>query len=287
MIGGFLEKITSRSLRRFRRNRLALVGLFFVAVVTGSALFAEFIAPSDPLAMDFDALLLPPSSRHLMGTDVFGRDVFSRVVFGSRYALAIGIGVVILQMMFGGMLGLIAGYLGGIADAVVMRVVDIIWSIPALVLALALAGALGGGITVMIVAISATGWGQFTRLIRGQVLSLRESDYVAAAHAVGSSAARVIFRHILPNTLGPVIVYATLEMPVAILSSAALSFLGVGAQPPTPEWGALIADGRALVGSAWWVSIFPGLAIMITSLGFNFIGDGLRDALDPKFERRV
>jgi peptide/nickel transport system permease protein len=168
-----------------------------------------------------------------------------------------------------------------------MRLVDIIWSIPALVLALALAGAFGGGIPVMIVAIAVTGWGQFTRLVRGQVLSLRELEYVSAARAVGASNWRIIFSHILPNSLGPVIVYGTLEMPAAILWSASLSFLGVGAQPPTPEWGAMIADGRAFISYAWWISTFPGIAIMIVALGFNFVGDGLRDALDPRFERRV
>ncbi len=277
----------SRIVRKFTRNRLALVGLVFVAAVVLTALLAGVIAPYDPLAMNFDALLVSPSATHPMGTDMLGRDVLSRVLYGSRYALLIGMGVVVLQMVLGGILGLIAGFVGGVVDSLVMRMVDIVWSIPGLVLALALAGALGGGIWVMIIAIAVTGWGQFTRLVRGQVLSLRELDYITAAHAVGAPRRRILFRHVLPNTLGPVIVYTTLEMPTAILASAALSFLGVGAQPPTPEWGALIADGRGLVGFAWWVSTFPGLAIMITALGFNFVGDGLRDVLDPRFERRV
>ncbi len=278
---------SSRTVRRFARNRLALVGLVFVAAVALAALLAGLISPYDPLAMNFDALLVPPSATHPMGTDMLGRDLLSRVLYGSRYALLIGMGVVVLQMVFGGALGLIAGFVGGVVDSLVMRTVDIVWSIPGLVLALALAGALGGGIWVMIIAIAVTGWGQFTRLLRGQVLSLRELDYVTAAYAVGASRRRILFRHVLPNTLGPVIVYTTLEMPTAILASAALSFLGVGAQPPTPEWGALIADGRGLIGFAWWVSTFPGLAIMIAALGFNFVGDGLRDVLDPRFERRV
>ena len=202
-------------------------------------------------------------------------------------ALLIGVGVVGLQLVLGGLLGLAAGYLGGALDAVVMRAVDVIWSIPALVLALALAGALGGGVMVMIVAIAVTGWGQFTRLIRSIVLSLRELDFVSAARAMGAGTPRILFKHVLPNSLGPVIVYTTLEMPVAILWSASLSFLGVGAQPPLPEWGAMIADGRGLISFAWWASTFPGIAIMLTALGFNFLGDGLRDALDPKFERRI
>lgn len=273
--------------RKFAHHRLALVGLFFVAVVVFTALLADVIAPYDPLVMNFEVLLSPPSAAHLMGTDELGRDILSRVLYGSRYALFIGVGVVVLQMMLGGLLGLVAGFAGGFVDSLIMRAVDIVWSIPGLVLALALAGALGGGIGVMIIAIAVTGWGQFTRLLRGQVLSLRESDYVAAAHALGASRTRILFHHILPNTLGPVIVYTTLEMPAAILASAALSFLGVGAQPPTPEWGAMIAEGRALIAYAWWVSTFPGIAIMITALGFNFLGDGLRDTLDPKFERRI
>ncbi|MBC7093527.1 ABC transporter permease [Candidatus Bipolaricaulota bacterium] len=278
---------SSRAVRRFTRNRLALVGLFFVAAVGLTALLADVIAPYNPLAMDFDALLSPPSATHPMGTDVLGRDLLSRVLYGSRYALLIGMGVVVLQMVLGGILGLVAGFAGGVVDGLIMRAVDIVWSIPGLVLALALAGALGGGIGVMIIAIAVTGWGQFTRLLRGQVLSLRELDYVTAAYALGASRTRILFRHVLPNTLGPVVVYTTLEMPAAILSSAALSFLGVGAQPPIPEWGALIADGRGLISFAWWVSTFPGLAIMITALGFNFVGDGLRDVLDPRFERRI
>lgn len=274
-------------MRKLARNRLAMVGLIFVTAVVLTAGLADVVSLYDPLAMNFDKLLVSPSAKHPFGTDMFGRDVLSRVLYGSRYALLIGLGVVALQMVLGGMLGLIAGFVGGLFDSVVMRIVDIMWSIPGLVFAIALAGALGGGIGIMIIAIAVTGWGQFARLVRGQVLSIRELDYVTAAHAMGASQWRIMFRHVLPNILGPVIVYTTLEMPTAILASAGMSFLGVGAQPPTPEWGALIAEGRGLIGYAWWISTFPGLAIMITALGFNFVGDGLRDALDPRFERRV
>lgn len=287
MTDGVMNRLRSRFLRGLVRNRLAILGLAFIVLVVMAALLAPFIAPYDPLQMNFDELLAPPSRTHLMGTDVLGRDIFSRVIYGSRYALVIGLAVVTLQMVFGAMLGLVAGYFGGPIDSLIMRLVDIIWSIPALVLALALAGAFGGGIPVMILAIAVTGWGQFTRLVRGQVLSLRELEYVSAARAIGASSWRIIFSHILPNSLGPVIVYGTLEMPAAILWSASLSFLGVGAQPPTPEWGAMIAEGRSFISYAWWISTFPGIAIMIIALGFNFVGDGLRDALDPRFERRV
>lgn len=274
-------------LKKLSRNRLALLGLLFVMMILISACFGSIIAPYDPFKMDFDKILEPPSRSHIMGTDLLGRDIFSRVLYGARYALLIGVGVVGLQMLIGGMLGLMSGFWGGIVDNIVMRLVDVVWAVPGIVLALALAGALGGGIWVMIIAIASTGWGQFTRLIRGQVLAVRELDFVTAAKAVGARRHRIMFRHILPNVVGPIIVYTTLEMPTAVLASAALSFLGVGAQPPTPEWGAMIAEGRALVGYAWWVSTFPGLAIMLLALGFNFLGDGLRDALDPKFERRI
>ena len=168
-----------------------------------------------------------------------------------------------------------------------MRLVDMVLAIPTLILAIAIAGAFGGGLWVMILAISVAGWGEFSRLVRAQVLSLKELTYVEAARALGTGNGRIIFRHILPNSMGPVLVYTTLYMPTAILWSAALSFLGLGAQPPTPEWGAIISDGRAFISYAWWIATFPGLAIMLTTLGFNFVGDGLRDALDPRFDRKT
>jgi len=258
--------------------------VFLVALI---GIFAPWIAPFDPLKQNYDELLQPPSRQRLMGTDALGRDLFSRVIYGSRYALMIGVAVVLLELAIGASLGFIAGYSGGIWDLVIMRLVDTILSIPTLVLAMAIAGAFGGGLWVMVVAIAVAGWGQFARLVRAQVLSLKEAAFVEAARALGASRLRIIVRHLLPNSMGPVLVYTTLYVPAAILWSAALSFLGLGAQPPTPEWGAIIADGRGFISSAWWISTFPGLAIMITTLGFNFLGDGLRDALDPKFERQL
>lgn len=277
----------SRGLRRFLRNRLAVVGLLMVFLVALIGIFAPWIAPFDPLKQNYDELLQPPSRQRLMGTDALGRDLFSRVIYGSRYALMIGVAVVLLELAIGASLGFIAGYSGGIWDLVIMRLVDTILSIPTLVLAMAIAGAFGGGLWVMVVAIAVAGWGQFARLVRAQVLSLKEVAFVEAARALGASHLRIIARHLLPNSMGPVLVYTTLYVPAAILWSAALSFLGLGAQPPTPEWGAIIADGRGFISFAWWISTFPGLAIMITTLGFNFLGDGLRDALDPKFERQL
>jgi len=279
--------VKSRKLRRFIKNRLAVIGLGIVVLIVLLAVLASTIAPYDPLQHNYDELLLSPSFEHLMGTDDLGRDIFSRVIYGTRYALLIGVAVVVLELLIGASLGFIAGYFGGVLETVIMRGVDTVLAIPTLILAIAIAGAFGGGLWVMIIAIAVAGWGEFTRLVRAQVLSLKELTHVEAARAIGAGQARIIFKHIVPNSMGPVLVYTTLYMPTAILWSASLSFLGLGAQPPTPEWGAIIADGRAFISYAWWIATFPGLAIMITTLGFNFVGDGLRDALDPKFERRT
>jgi len=275
----------SRRVKRFVRNRLALVGLGIVLLVIIVAALASVVAPYDPIAHNYDELLLAPSVNHLMGTDDLGRDLFSRVIFGTRYALLIGVAVVMLELLIGASLGFIAGYFGGKIDSLIMRLVDTVLAIPTLILAIAIAGAFGGGLWVMVLAISVAGWGEFTRLVRAQVLSLKQLSYVEAARAIGARDAHIIFRHIVPNSIGIVIVYTTMYMPTAILWSAALSFLGLGAQPPTPEWGSIIADGRSFISFAWWIATFPGLAIMLTTLGFNFVGDGLRDALDPRFDR--
>lgn len=262
-----------------------LVGLIFVLAVGVAALLAGVIAPQDPTALDMEALLVGPEPRHPFGTDELGRDIFSRVIFGTRYALLIGVAVVLIEAVIGVVLGAAAAYFGGWPDAVLMRIVDVMLAVPTLVLALAIAGVLGGGLGNMILAIGVTGWREFARLIRGQVLIIRTSPYVEAARALGAGDLRVLARHVLPNALGTVIVFATLEMPSALLWAASLSFLGLGAQPPTPEWGAMVAEGRGFIGQAWWVSTFPGLAIMLTVLGFNFLGDGLRDLLDPRTAR--
>ncbi|MDQ7844645.1 MAG: ABC transporter permease [Armatimonadota bacterium] len=262
-----------------------LLGFILVLAVALVALLAEAIAPQDPTLLNMDALLAPPGPNHLFGTDELGRDIFSRVVHGTRYALLIGVAVVLIEALIGIVLGATAAYFGGWADAVLMRVVDVMLAVPTLVLALAIAGVLGGGLGNMILAIGVTGWREFARLIRGQVLVIRTATYVEAARALGAGDLRVLARHVLPNALGTAIVYTTLEMPAALLWAASLSFLGLGAQPPTPEWGAMVAEGRGFIGQAWWVSTFPGLAIMITVLGFNFLGDGLRDLLDPRTAR--
>ncbi|MBO8142570.1 MAG: ABC transporter permease [Firmicutes bacterium] len=274
-------------LRRLRRNQLAVVGAIIVVALVLTAVFAPWIAPYDPAEQNFDALLEPPSRDHWFGTDDLGRDVFSRVIYGTRYALLIGVAVVAIESILGALLGFASGYFGGKVDAYISRLIDIMLAIPTLVLALAIAGALGGGISNMILAIGVSGWTEFARLVRGEVLAIRNSTYIEAAKAVGLSDWRIILRHVAPNTVAPFIVYTTLYIPTAILWAASLSFLGLGAQPPTPEWGALIADGRGYLSFAWWIAVMPGVAIMVTVMGFNFLGDGFRDALDPKMARQT
>lgn len=276
-----------RVLRRFRRHKLAIIGLIMVLTMVSTALFAPWIAPYDPVRQDFTALLLEPSSQHYFGTDDLGRDMFSRIVFGARYTLLLGIGVVGVVAVIGVSLGFISGYFGGRVDTIIMRFVDILLAIPALVLALAIAGVLGGGLVNIIIAIGVVGWTQFARLVRGEVMAVKQLEYITAARALGSNDFWIIVRHVAPNVMAPIIVYTTLYIPTAILWAASLSFLGLGVQPPTPEWGALIADGRGFISFAWWISTFPGVAIMITVLGFNFMGDGLRDALDPKMTKSL
>ncbi|MFP8890584.1 ABC transporter permease [Natrialbaceae archaeon A-CW2] len=271
-----------RVMRRFSRSKYAMSGLVTVIGLIVIAIFAPVIAPHDPLAQDHEMLRHPPSLAHPFGTDAFGRDVFSRVIYGSRYAVFLTVVIIGIQAIIGVGLGLIAGYYGGYVDSLIMRLVDLSLSIPGIVLALAIAGMLGGGLFPIIIAISVIGWRGFARLVRGDVLSVMEENYIEAAKGSGVKDRRIILRHILPNVTGSITVYATLTMPTVLLWSAALSFLGAGVQPPDPEWGALVASGRGDLSTAWWISTFPGLAIMIVVIGFNAVGDGLRDALDPK-----
>ncbi|WP_049972605.1 ABC transporter permease [Haladaptatus cibarius] len=268
--------------RRLRRSNFALFGLGIVMVLLLTAAFAPFIAPFEPTNQHYNALKQPPSLEHPFGTDTYGRDIFSRVVFGARYTVFLGIVIVGIQMIIGVSFGLIAGYYGGWTESAIMRLVDISLSIPAIVLALAIAGMLGGGLIPLVVAVSLVGWRGFARLVRGDVKSVMEEEYIESARAAGATDLRITARHILPNAASSIIVYATLTIPTVILWSAALSFLGMGVQPPKPEWGALIAAGRGEIADAWWIATFPGLAIMLVVIGFNALGDGLRDALDPK-----
>lgn len=272
-------------LRRLAQSKLAMGGTIYVALFIVVGIIAPFITPHDPMTQNYEALNQAPSLAHPFGTDNYGRDVFSRVIYGTRYALLLGVVIIGIQMVIGVGLGLIAGYYEGYVESVIMRIVDISLSIPGIVLALAIAGMLGGGLMPLIVAISLVGWRGFTRIVRGDVKSVIEEDYIDAARSSGVPDRWIILKHVLPNVSSSIIVYATLTMPTVILWSAALSFLGMGVHPPTPEWGALIADGRGDLQSAWWISTFPGFAIMATIIAFNAIGDGLRDALDPKQAR--
>jgi len=272
-------------LNRIASDPLALGGLIYIFILILVAVFAPVVAPYDPTHQDYQALTEPPSVAHPFGTDTLGRDVLSRVIFGSRYAVFLGIVIVGIQMVIGVSLGLIAGYYGGLIESFIMRLVDISLSIPGIVLALAIAGMLGGGLVPLIIAVSLIGWRGFARLVRGDALSVMEEEYIDAAKSSGVSDFRVITKYILPNAASSVIVYATLTIPSIILWSAGLSFLGMGVQPPRPEWGAIIAAGRGEIDTAWWISTFPGLTIMLTVMAFNFLGDGLRDAIDPRSTR--
>jgi len=268
--------------RQFRKQRLALIGGGILAGLILVALLAPLLAPQDPLAQDLYGRLQPPSTSHLLGTDDFGRDILSRIIYGARISLRIGLITISLALTGGTLLGLVAGYRGGFADMLIMRLMDLMLAFPAILLAIAIVAVIGPGIDNVILAVCIVLVPQFARLVRASVLTVREATYVEAARALGASEPRVLFYGILPNCTAPLIVQATLGMGTAILDAAGLSFLGLGAQPPAPEWGAMLAGGRELLLRAPWVMTFPGLAIFTVVLGLNLFGDGLRDALDPK-----
>ncbi len=268
--------------RQFRKQRLALLGGGILVVLMLTALLAPVLAPRDPLAQDLYIRLQPPSTSHWLGTDDFGRDIFSRVVYGSRISLRIGLIAISLALTGGTLLGLIAGYRGGLADMLIMRLMDLMLAFPSILLAIAIVAVTGPGIENAILAVSIVLVPQFARLVRSSVLTVREATYVEAARALGATEMRLLFCSILPNCTAPLIVQATLGLGTAILDAAGLSFLGLGAQPPVPEWGAMLSGGRELLLRAPWVMTFPGLAIFTVVLGLNLFGDGLRDALDPK-----
>ena len=268
--------------RQFRKQRLAMLGGGILVVLLLTAILAPVLAPRDPLAQDLYIRLQPPSTSHWLGTDDFGRDIFSRVVYGSRISLRIGLIAISLALTGGTLLGLIAGYRGGFADMLIMRLMDLMLAFPSILLAIAIVAVTGPGIENAILAVSIVLVPQFARLVRSSVLTVREATYVEAARALGATEMRLLFYSILPNCTAPLIVQATLGLGTAILDAAGLSFLGLGAQPPVPEWGAMLSGGRELLLRAPWVMTFPGLAIFTVVLGLNLFGDGLRDALDPK-----
>jgi peptide/nickel transport system permease protein len=268
--------------RAFATNPLAMVGLAIVVVLLLLAAAAPLIATHSPFAQDLAGRLQPPGAAHWFGTDELGRDIYSRVVYGARITLTIVALVAILVAPIGLLVGTVAGYLGGWVDVVLMRVTDIFLAFPRLILALAFVAALGPGIENAVIAIALTTWPPYARIARAETLTLRSSDFISAARLQGASAARIVWRYVVPLCLSSVIVRVTLDMAGIILTAAGLGFLGLGAQPPSPEWGAMISSGRRYILDQWWVATMPGLAICIVSLGFNLLGDGLRDVLDPK-----
>jgi len=268
--------------RRFSRNKLALIGSSVVLSLITIALFAPILAPYDPTTIDIQNVLSPPCKAHLLGTDELGRDLLSRMIWGSRVSLKVGIVAVGIAMIIGIIIGSVSGFYGGIADAILMRFVDVMLAFPTFFLILAVIAILEPSIFTIMAVIGVTGWMDVARLVRAEFLSLKERDFVDAAQALGASNFRLIFRHILPNALSPVFVAATFGIAGAILTESGLSFLGLGVQPPDPSWGNILTSGKDNIEVAWWLSLFPGLAILITVLSYNLVGEGLRDALDPR-----
>ena len=266
-------------------NPLNLVALALIAVFALCALLAPVLAPYDPLAQELSARLRPPSAEHWLGTDSLGRDIASRILYGARISLIIGVVVVASAGLVGTAIGLVAGYAGGLVDEVLMRLTEVFLAFPALILAMAIAGALGPSLTNAIIAIAAVTWAVYARLVRGQILSLRRREFVEAARAMGASRTRIVVRHLLPNALAPIMIQASFDLGSSIIAAAGLSFIGFGAQPPTPEWGVMISEGRNYISTQPWLSLFPGLAILLAVGSFNLLGDGLRDAFDPRLSR--
>lgn len=267
--------------RRFFRNRSSILGAVVIAVIVACAVFANQVSPYSPVRQDYHDALMGPSIEHLLGTDSLGRDVLSRIIFGARISLVIGLSTMSIASVVGVPLGLMAGFQRGVLDSVIMRAMDGIMAFPSLILAIFLVTFLGPSTLNAMIAVAIGFIPAFARITRANVLSLREKDFVLAARIVGGSDLRLMFRHILPNCLSPIIVQFALGIGWAILIEASLSFLGLGAQPPTPSWGSMVAFGRQFIGQAPWMITFPGLAMFVTVLSFNFLGDGLREALDP------
>jgi peptide/nickel transport system permease protein len=274
--------VPKRSLaRQLLRDRTARVGLLIVALFLLLAIAAPLVAPQDPIDQDVANRYAPISAEHLLGTDNLGRDEFSRIVYGARASLFTTIGVGLLILLTGIVVGTVSGLVGGLLDGLLMRIVDVLLAFPPLLLALAVTGMLGPGLTNLAIALVAVYWVEYARVVRGLVLSVRERPFVESARAIGQSRSRIAVRHVIPNVISPVIVLATLRTGQLLLTLAGLSFLGLGIQPPTPEWGAMLSEGQSFLASAPQLMVYPGIAITLVALGFNLLGDGLRDVLDP------
>jgi peptide/nickel transport system permease protein len=284
-----LRPETRRAFRRFRQSPLSMVGLAIVVFLVLVAAIGPYLVPypKDATgAVHIADKLLPPSWEHWMGTDQVGRDIFSRLVIGARVSLLAGVTVIILAVLIGTVLGALAGFFGGWVDTVIMRVTDVFLTVPDLILAMAFAAALGPGLMNVMIAVSLVWWPGYCRLVRANVISLRGEQYAEAAASLGSPPTRVLYRHILPNALPNILVKASMDVGFAVLTTAALGFIGLGTQPPTPDWGQMVSEGRKYLRDAWWYSTFPGLAILLTVLATNLLGDGIRDVLDPRSRNR-
>jgi peptide/nickel transport system permease protein len=278
--------LSSTVIEFLRHSPLNLLGVVLITLFLFLVVFGSVLAPHDPIQPNVALKLQPPSSTYWFGTDELGRDVFSRVLSGAKYSLGIAFIILSIAVVVGTLVGLIAGYVGGLVDELLMRLTDLFLAFPALVLAMAIAATLGRNLQNTVIALTVVYWPWYARLVRGQVLWLKEREFIEAARAIGASPWRIVGRHILPNTLAVIIVQLTLDVGYAVLATSGLSFLGLGAQPPTPEWGTMIAGARTFFRDAWWYMTFPGLALTLTVLGFNLLGDGLRDFLDPRTRRR-
>lgn len=270
--------------RRLSRNKMAMFGLAIIVLIILAAITADVIAPFDFRTQDLNAISQKPSAKHILGTDDLGRDILSRIIHGTRISLLVGFVSVSISVAVGGGLGAVSGYYGGKLDNVIMRFMDVLLAIPSILLAIAIVSAFGGGIINVMIAVGISSVPSYARIVKAAVISIKENEFIEAARAIGASDLRIITKHILPNSMAPIIVQATLGVAGAILSAAGLSFIGMGIQPPTPEWGAMLSNGRHIIRTAWHVATFPGLAIMLTIFALNLLGDGLRDALDPRLK---
>lgn len=279
---GYEQVARSRKLKEFIQSKTNLLGLSIVLFLIFVGLLAPWLAPYDPATQNIEERLHSPNSEHLMGTDQLGRDVFSRILYGARISLKVSFLVVTVSLLIGAVLGVISGYIGGWVDEAIMRLVDLLIAYPGFLFALVVVAVLGPSLVNLLIALAVTGWTGYARIIRGEVLSVKEDEFIKAAQIMGASRSRIMVQHIIPNVVSPIIVLATMNMATVVLATAGLSFLGFGAQPPTPEWGSMLANSRNLLTTAWWMANFPGMAIMLTVFGFNLLGDGLRDVLDPR-----
>jgi peptide/nickel transport system permease protein len=271
-----------RAVRHFFFNPLSFLGILFIGILLFTGILAPLLAPYDPIEISPDRRLTPPNSANWLGTDEVGRDILSRIIHGARISLEIGVTIVFFAAAIGLIIGLISGYFGGVCDQTLMRFTDIFMSFPSLILAIAMTAALGPSLFNSVLAMIIVWWPIYARLIRGEVLAVKEKEYIRAVKALGANPFKIIFFHVLPNTVDVVVIRASIDFGNAVMFCAALSFIGLGAQPPQPEWGAMVTTGRDYLRDAWWLVTFPGLAIFLTVMGFNLFGDSLRDFLDPK-----